>query len=589
MSRFLITTALQETWRDDVPVLFLGDWCCTYDQRDKWQELDYLIAKTFRESSEHQKKDVALIEEMSSRLLIDLSVMLNLHHKKNYSLRYWDIVLGEWLRRSIFTVFNRYISIKEVLLKYEISGTSILDSSDYSLAVQDSGSFTFAANDDLWNHVLYSRILETLVDDKFEFTVGVKPVILNFAGEIIVEAAQKSLKRKMFNALERNLRPFSRTRDSFISHTYLPFWKEVQLQLAFRQVPQIWESPVLPHVDANLNLRKSISLGGSGQSEFETFVRKLLPQILPICYLENYDTICQIVSDLPWPSKPKFIFTSNRFFSDEIFKAWVGEKTEHGIPYFVGQHGANYGTFFSSDYWTEITTADRFLTWGWANDSAKDLPAFVFNIASKPRKSNPNGGLLLIELPKPDRVGLAGVNTVYSNFDLYQEQQFRFVNALPLEIQQKLTVRLHGHWKRMRWCDDLRWKDQMPTIRVETGVAPIQNLIENSRLVVHSYDSTGILEGLASNIPTLCFWYGGLDYLHPKAKPYYEMLRNVGIIANSPEEAAKHVSLYWENIEAWWESNEVQSARQNFCELYANTVKHPVVTLKHILSLNLDT
>ena len=172
----------------------------------------------------------------------------------------------------------------------------------------------------------------------------------------------------------------------------------------------------------------------------------------------------------------------------------------------------------------------------------------------------------------------------YYEFGIYQEQQFRFVEALPEKIQNELTVRLHGAWRNFRWSEDRRWSDRMPSVHLETGKANIQTLIAKSRLVVHSYDSTGILEGLASNVPTLGFWDGGLDHLLPRDKPYYELLRGAGILADSPEQAALFVTQYWDDIDGWWKSEQVQSARRVFCEQYARNEKNPIRTMKQLLA-----
>jgi putative transferase (TIGR04331 family) len=136
----------------------------------------------------------------------------------------------------------------------------------------------------------------------------------------------------------------------------------------------------------------------------------------------------------------------------------------------------------------------------------------------------------------------------------------------------------------MEWFEDQRWKDRSPHIKLETGVMPMQKLISGSRLVVSSYDSTTILECLALNIPIVCFWNGGLNHLIPRAKPYYELLRNVGILADTPEQAAELVVLHWEDMGSWWESEKVQDARKEFCEQYARTEKNPIWKLKGILT-----
>ncbi|MBT7545091.1 MAG: transferase, partial [Kordiimonadaceae bacterium] len=77
------------------------------------------------------------------------------------------------------------------------------------------------------------------------------------------------------------------------------------------------------------------------------------------------------------------------------------------------------------------------------------------------------------------------------------------------------------------------------------------------------------------------------DHLLPSAMPYYEMLREAEIIVDSPEQAAKHVELHWDDIEKWWGSDEVQNARKLFCQHYARTEKHPVRTLKYLLTHDL--
>jgi putative transferase (TIGR04331 family) len=70
----------------------------------------------------------------------------------------------------------------------------------------------------------------------------------------------------------------------------------------------------------------------------------------------------------------------------------------------------------------------------------------------------------------------------------------------------------------------------------------------------------------------------------PEAKPYYELLRNVGILADTPEQAAEFVVLHWDNLEGWWESKKVQDVRREFCQQYARTEKNPIRKLKKILT-----
>jgi len=146
-----------------------------------------------------------------------------------------------------------------------------------------------------------------------------------------------------------------------------------------------------------------------------------------------------------------------------------------------------------------------------------------------------------------------------------------------------MTVRLHAEYKRHPWREDERWRRRQPEVALDDGTIPISALIRESRLVVHSYDSTGILETLSLNTPTMCFWSGGLTHLRDCAIPFYELLAAAGILHDTPQAAADKIAEVWNDVGAWWKSGVVQESRQKFCERYARTEPRPVRTLTRLL------
>lgn len=579
--RYLITTADERTWKFDRPVVFLGEWCRLYDRKHIWQHMDAVVAEPYGLQIGEKKRDLEYVQELSSRLLDELADALNVFHNTRHSLRYWHIVLGHWLKQYVAVTFNRYCTLEQVMKDHEISGTTVFDSGDYSLGTADFLTFMRACNDDVWNHVLYARILSFWGHVKMELDIEPLAGSLGFTnGNSKTERAPNvnSFIRRMTNNLLPKLR---KKHDAFIINSGLPLKEEIKLQLSLGQCPQLWEKLQLKSVVPLPAQRQGLTLHTENYQGFERFIRLQLCEIIPCCYLEGYGELVQQLNSLPWPVRPRFIFTAFSFFSDEIFKAWAASKVEKGVPYFIAQHGNNYGTMIGSQGMPELLTPDNFFTWGWASDNPKIVPAFVFKTAGrKQQRIASNGGLLLIELHPPMNIFIWDD---YFEFSTYQEEQFRFVEALPEAIKQKLTVRLHQGYRDLRWSDEQRWKDRSPHTTVETGVIPIQDLIAQSRLVVHSYDSTGILEAFVLNIPTMCFWHGGLDHLLPSAKPYYELLGSVGILHDTPEQAAEMVASVWDNVSEWWLSKKVQDARNAFCTQYAKTVKDPVRTMKRLL------
>lgn len=581
MSYHLVTTADERSWKFDRPVLFLGEWCRLYGRKQVWQGMDAVVAAPFGLAPEQKQRNLSYVQYLADQLLTELADALNVFHQTQHSRRYWHIVLGHWVQRCVAVTFNRYYTIEQALKSYDIASTLVFDYSNYSLATTDSLSFIWACNDDVWNHVLYARIIEFI---GFEHRV----ILLDAIGEDgyfsqskAANSSSKSLKQRARDAVNLLLPIFSKYDDAFIVNSYLPRVEELKLQACLWQVPQLWKSPALPYSKPDKAKRRSLLVPSSGCDGYERFVRQMICDLVPTCYVEDFEKLTQQIENLLWPEQPKFIFTSNNFDTDEIFKIWAASKVEKGTPYFTGQHGNNYGTLSGSENWPELTTSDKFLTWGWTNGNAKNVPAYALKTAGQKSRPLPDaGGLLLIEVCVPHRIS-SWDN--YSEYGAYQVDQFRFVGKLPETIRQQLTVRLHAEFKKHRWSDLHRWSDMFPSVTLEQGVADIRKLMAESRLVVHSYDSTGILECLNLNIPMICFWPGGLEHLLPTAKPYYEQLIEAGILCETPDEAANKVLSHWDDISAWWMHRTVQNAREAFCEEFARHEPTPIRTLKKLL------
>ncbi len=127
------------------------------------------------------------------------------------------------------------------------------------------------------------------------------------------------------------------------------------------------------------------------------------------------------------------------------------------------------------------------------------------------------------------------------------------------------------------------WNKKYPDTNIDDYSLPLKKLIQKSRLVIFSYECTGFLECMALNIPTICFWRGGLDHLFDDAADYYKMLENVGIFTNKAEVAASYINICWEDLDEWWNSRLVQEARVEFCAYYSRVVKSPTKTLANML------
>ena len=72
------------------------------------------------------------------------------------------------------------------------------------------------------------------------------------------------------------------------------------------------------------------------------------------------------------------------------------------------------------------------------------------------------------------------------------------------------------------------------------------------------------------NVPTVCFIPNGIHRFRQSASGLVARLRSAGILHESGADAAKFVNQLNGNPDAWWNSSEVQEARQAFVARYAN-------------------
>jgi putative transferase (TIGR04331 family) len=579
--RFLITTADERSWKTERPLVFLGEWCRRVDREHVWANLDSVVARPVCFDGADRERVIAYIDVLSRELLAELAQLLNRLHGVRGSLRLWRILLGHWIERYTSLLFHRWHAVEQLLADHRISGTIVFRRPAECLAGSDTTALVWASNDDLWNNLLIGRVLQ-------EFSAG----LIEYrelddrddASHRTAPGTRNGLDRPtayLTNIIDWILGILQRETSSFVISSYLPRLQAIHLSLRLGDVPTLRRSPPVQPVAVNAALRAANRLNPGAHTGFPAFARHMILEMLPTCYFEGFNALHQQLDQLDWPSRPRLIFTSNSFDTGEVFKLWAAQKAESGCPYIVGQHGSNYGTASYCPSETEcVETADAFITWGWRGTNEKYRPAFIFKTCGVSRNWDRYGRLLLIETCLPH---LMSAWDPYPEFAAYQHDQFSFVEGLPEEIRRLLTVRLHHQHIKMSWNEAERWRRSQPGVTLDNGTAALATLMRRSRLVVHSYDSTGILETLALNIPTLCFWTGGMSHLRASAVPFYELLVDAGILHVTAQSAARKVAEVWSDLRSWWAGAAVQDARRRFCHEYARTIDTPIATLARLL------
>jgi putative transferase (TIGR04331 family) len=165
----------------------------------------------------------------------------------------------------------------------------------------------------------------------------------------------------------------------------------------------------------------------------------------------------------------------------------------------------------------------------------------------------------------------------------YLKDQIKFYNNLSNNIKSLIELRLHSSSKLFNFYEKERWLDNDKSMKINYGEIDLFRTIKNSRIVIFTYDSTGLLETLSLNIPTLIYINNNLEFIRESAMEYYQLLIDVGILFTSYDTISDKINQIYENVDEWWNDENVQNARKTFCNKYARTINKPLIKLKNIL------
>lgn len=582
--RLLVTTAERRSWREDRPLLFVGNWCRLPEERQVWEDLDAAVMPYHWDDREKLHADYPYLQSCYEDSLGALAKMLNAHHGTRHGTRYWRILLGPWLYLFIHVLFDRWTMVRQAADRDDVAGTILLADPEDELIPRDLRGMS---PDDLrWNHFLYACAIREQGLISWEEVPGeCRGLMQDSATADPVGSLGQIVRQWLRTVLERTTRPG----EPFFITSHLPRAVECQLQLALGSIPKFWRSPPSPQVAPDLNLRAKLQLPREEkeQDEFRRFLAKMVPRQIPTVYLEGYRSLLEVIAKLRWPKRPRVIFTSNSFQFDEVFQGWAAERTAEGAPLVIGQHGGFYGVgraVAGEDHQVEI--ADRFLTWGWKDDRSGVYPQFALsNLGRKKQVSTPEGELLLVTVPiRMVSFKCNSWATAANQSQAFVQDQLRFAATLSPNILRKLVLRIHKRTDdKLRSAYIPQWRAAFPLVEIDPSITPIEKRIASSRLFVYTYNSTGFLETLGRNIPTVIFWNPNNWELRDGAIPLFDALAKAGIFFSDPEAAARHVNEIWDDVGGWWSRDDVQAARKAFCAQYARDSAEPLRDLLRAL------
>lgn len=568
--RTLITSLLEECWpQPDEPVLFLAPWCQATTRKDYWQQFDFEVVPYHWDDRAKVYQDHQYLTELIDVLLEQLTVILNKLHGVNQTSRFWRILLGPWLINFVPDVFDRYQCVVGALARDDIEKAIVHTIDDNVFVPLELDQFIVFQEHALWNEYLVRRLLQFNGFDRFEYlpeddqiTVPRKPLELTVG-----------LKAKVKKLILNAAKVLTPNKGYFIVSSYMNKPDYVKLQLRLGQLPLLHQGEPCKDVELDPSFRQWRLPQDNTDSPFEAQLKQLLVEQMPKAYLEGFKYLRERGQQMGWPKQPKLIWTSNAHHRDDMFKLWVGEKVDSGVPFILGQHGGHYGQgLYSMPEDHEMKICDHYLSWGWKTNE-KVIPVGILKKVEEQDKSSRRQNAVLVLALAPPYAGATISIPVGPVVKEYMKEQVDFYGQLDKAVASQMDVRLYP--RDYGWDQSGYFTSRFPDVTIDDGKINYYDMLANAKLVVVGWNATTYLESMASDVPTVTFWDERYFEIHDQANEYFDVLRKVGLHHDTAASAAEHVNTIWHDIDGWWQSEEVVAARQTFLAEYAATVDLP--------------
>jgi putative transferase (TIGR04331 family) len=565
----LTPVSIENNFPSSKEVVLLGSWCKNIYTTEV--PLENIVPYHWEDKKKLQK-DYKYIDNLYETLLPIFAKEMNAYHNCSCSTMFWRISCGNWLLSFVTVAFDRWSMMRSALEIFDIKEIAVLNLQRDFWIPKNMEEFTkLCSKSDEWNSHLFHAISREISDVKITyFQVKVSKNRRVFKKEKIKNFAL-SLKKKVFNFNKIILSTLSKNNEIVFVDSYLPTPEQWKIEKKLRQFPSSFEfDEPISSTFRNKSRKKIIAIPYESKNNFESFLVSIIPGQIPSSYLEDYNLILSKFRKFPSFSSVKVIFTANAHLTNDQFNIWSAHAKEHGAKLVIGQHGGGTRILkVDQNLDHEYAICDYYIAWGNGGLINKKDTVLPINKFSEylPKKNSKKKGLLHVLDFSYRYIQHIYSNEATSSYMDYLIDQNIFSKSINNKSHKGYKLRPNKNSFNAGWYDDIKVAESYPIDKEKHFIRSILN----NRVVLVSANQTTLLQSLAMNIPTVAFWDSEIVLLEETALKDYKKLYDVGILYDSPRDAANHINEQWDNIEEWWNSSQIQTARKEFCIKYIYT------------------
>ena len=166
-----------------------------------------------------------------------------------------------------------------------------------------------------------------------------------------------------------------------------------------------------------------------------------------------------------------------------------------------------------------------------------------------------------------------------TNTKKYYKNISQFINSLDGKIQKESNIKYIDLGRSPSLKEFLN-----QNINFLKSKKPVIEQSINYKLVIETLNSTGFLENLYFNVPSILILDESYCQIRNEALKFFDQLKNNKIVFNNPILAAKHINDHYQDINLWWKNKDLQNARLNFCKEFIDYPDKNYLSIRNILN-----
>ncbi len=570
-NKYLVLSSLDTQIPKNFDAVLIGKWCKYYNNKQVFNKLDIIINDFHWDNEKKHHHDYQYLKALHLKILKEMAKSLNTFHNEDHSLKYWRMLIDPFLITYVGVIFDRWENLKLAFKSNKNIYIKNISNKNYISPAFDHIQFEKNIHSELWNHKILIKIINFAFKDKCKF--------LN--NKLKLKTEKSKFKYSFFSSLNTKIK--SLIFDFFTifpknhSVTFLDTNFNLKYRIKFFMISNkinFFLGNKLEIINNNLQHKKKNEVVREKfkknfkfktKNKFETFLISNLFELIPTCLLEEYKSIFDIVSKLEL--KSKVIISQYAIWGNPIKKNWIALNCEKGSKFYQLQHGGSIPKKeHNLNFYPNVS--NKLITW--YKSTKKNhvhLPStIIFNSNFHNMKNIPSRNknlTIIIGVEKRWQGKLYYGPHSAQILDSY-DHTLRFHQKIKKNIKKNCVLKLSAI--DFGWDYKKIFKNIYTTGKI-VDKGKISRVLENSKINICTYPETTFSECMLTEIPTILLYTKNLYKLNKDFNNLVSELLKYKIIFFNEIAAADHINRVWDNPNAWWLQNGVQSVRKKFLNL----------------------